>query len=60
MGNEPFIKLVDVSKIYTSKGTSSIGLQNISAEFSLGEFVAITGESGSGKSTLLNVIACQD
>ncbi|MEG2269951.1 MAG: ABC transporter ATP-binding protein [Bacilli bacterium] len=60
MGNEPFIKLVDVSKIYTSKGTSSIGLQNVSAEFSLGEFVAITGESGSGKSTLLNVIACQD
>lgn len=54
------IKLEQVSKIYNNDGVTSIGLQNISCEFDLGEFVAITGESGSGKSTMLNVITMMD
>ncbi len=54
------IRLEQVSKIYNNDGVTSIGIQNISCEFKLGEFVAITGESGSGKSTMLNVITMMD
>ena len=54
------IKLDQVSKIYNNDGVTAIGIQNVSLEFNLGEFVAITGESGSGKSTLLNVISMMD
>ena len=54
------IKLDNVSKFYKSAETVSVGMQRINLEFSLGEFVAITGESGSGKSTLLNVISGLD
>ena len=54
------IKLDQVSKIYNNDGVTAIGIQNVSLEFNLGEFVAITGESGSGKSTLLNVVSMMD
>lgn len=54
------IKLVDVSKYYKTESTVVMGLHKINLEFSIGEFVAITGESGSGKSTLLNVISGVD
>ena len=54
------IKLEQVSKIYNNDGVTAIGIQNVSIEFNLGEFVAITGESGSGKSTMLNVISMMD
>ncbi|MDY5577399.1 MAG: ABC transporter ATP-binding protein [Lachnospiraceae bacterium] len=54
------IKLVDVSKYYRSNGNVALGLHRINLEFSMGDFVAITGESGSGKSTLLNVISGSD
>ncbi len=33
-----------------------MGLSNINLSFSVGEFVAVTGESGSGKSTLAHVL----
>ena len=51
------IKLKNVSKFYYSKGVVASGFTKVNLEFSIGEFVAITGESGSGKSTLLNVIS---
>ncbi len=54
------LKLENVSKYYKSAETVSVGMQNVSASFDIGEFVAITGESGSGKSTLLNVISGLD
>ncbi|MDE7326563.1 MAG: ABC transporter ATP-binding protein [Lachnospiraceae bacterium] len=52
-----YLKLENISKYYTSGQSVVMGLQGISLEFSLGEFVAITGESGSGKSTLAKVVA---
>ena len=54
------LKIKDVSKFYYNKGVIASGFTKVSAEFKLGEFVAITGESGSGKSTLLNVLSGLD
>ena len=54
------IRLKNVSKFYYSKGVIASGFTKVNLKFSIGEFVAITGESGSGKSTLLNVISGLD
>ena len=54
------IKLENISKFYKSGEGVSVGMQKVSLDFNLGEFVAVTGESGSGKSTLLNVISGLD
>ena len=51
------LKLVNVSKYYSSEGNVALGLRNINIKFEKNEFVAIVGESGSGKTTLLNVIS---
>ncbi len=54
------IELKNVSKFYYKKGMIASGITRVNLEFSMGEFVVITGESGSGKSTLLNVISGLD
>ena len=51
------IRLKKVSKFYYSKGVIATGFSKVNVDFTIGEFVAITGESGSGKSTLINVIS---
>ena len=54
------LELKKVSKVYTAEGNSAVGLNQVSAAFSKGEFVAVTGESGAGKSTLLHVLGGMD
>ncbi len=51
------LKLENVSKYYYSSSTVTCALRRINLEFSIGEFVSITGESGSGKTTLLNILS---
>jgi ABC-type lipoprotein export system ATPase subunit/ABC-type antimicrobial peptide transport system permease subunit len=51
------IKLVNVSKYYSSNNVIALGLRKVNLELHRNEFVAIVGESGSGKTTLLNVVS---
>ena len=50
------LRLENLSKYYASQSSVVMGLTNINLSFSVGEFVAVTGESGSGKSTLAHVL----
>lgn len=52
-----FIRLVGLSKAYQEGDRRRVVLENASAEFGRGEFVALVGRSGSGKSTLLNLVS---
>lgn len=51
------LRLENLSKYYASQSSVVMGLANINLSFSVGEFVAVTGESGSGKSTLAHVLS---
>ncbi len=53
----PFVRLLDLSKAYQEGDRRRVVLQNASADFCRGEFVALLGRSGSGKSTLLNLVS---
>ena len=52
-----YLTLENISKYYTAGQSVVMGLNSVSLSFSIGEFVAVTGESGSGKSTLAKVLA---
>ena len=54
------IKLINVSKVYRSEGTSFQALKNINLEIKSGDFIAIAGPSGSGKSTLMHILGLLD
>jgi ABC-type lipoprotein export system ATPase subunit len=54
------LNLNNISKYYINGEHVTAGIKNISAEFSVGEFVAITGASGSGKTTLMNILSGTD
>lgn len=51
------IRLIGLSKAYQEGDRRRVVLNDASAEFGRGEFVALVGRSGSGKSTLLNLIS---
>lgn len=50
------LRLENLSKFYTTDSSIAVGLTGINLSFSIGEFVALTGESGSGKSTMAHVL----
>jgi NitT/TauT family transport system ATP-binding protein len=53
----PIIDLVNVTKIYRSKGKSVLALKNVTLPVEQGSFTTLIGPSGCGKSTLLKIIA---
>lgn len=55
-----FIKLIEITKVYTMGKTDFSALKGISLSIARSEFVAIMGASGSGKSTLMNIVGCLD
>jgi putative ABC transport system ATP-binding protein len=50
------VRVVGVSKTYTSAAGDFHALKNINLTLKRGEFVAVVGKSGSGKSTLANMV----
>ena len=52
-----FLRLVNLTKRYQEGVRTRTVLENASANFAVGEFVAMLGKSGTGKSTLLNLIS---
>ncbi len=52
----PFIKLIDLSKVFQAASMQFVALSDINIAFHQHEFTAIVGRSGSGKSTLMNMI----
>lgn len=56
----PRLRLVDVSKKFTSSGVDTWALKHVSLDIAQGEFVAVEGPSGAGKSTLLNILGLLD
>jgi ribose transport system ATP-binding protein len=49
---EPFLELVDISKIYPGV----VALDHVDLSVSPGEVIALIGENGAGKSTLMRVL----
>jgi len=54
------IEIRNLSKIYNSSEVKVTAVNEVSLNFSEGEFTAIVGPSGSGKTTLLNLIGGLD
>lgn len=54
------ISLNGVEKVYRTKETETIALDNVNLDVDRGEFLSVMGPSGCGKSTLLNIIGLLD
>ncbi|MFD2794279.1 dipeptide ABC transporter ATP-binding protein [Promicromonospora vindobonensis] len=60
VGQEPLIRVEDVTRTYSRRGQTVNALQGVSLEVLEGQRFGIVGESGSGKSTLLRIVAGLD
>lgn len=58
--SEPYIRVLDLSKIYRSGATDLVIFSGLNLEVARGEMLALVGESGAGKSTLLHLLGCLD
>lgn len=54
------LQLKNITKDYTTGGTTVHALKGVSLEFRSNEFVSVLGASGCGKTTLLNIIGGLD
>ncbi|NIM90220.1 MAG: ATP-binding cassette domain-containing protein [Candidatus Aminicenantes bacterium] len=54
------IKLVDITKYYSSGYVKTFALRDINLEVKEGEFMTVMGPSGAGKSTLLYILGMLD
>ncbi len=55
-----YLEVKNLRKVYGSKETEVVALEDVSFSVEKGEFVAIVGTSGSGKSTLMHLIGAVD
>lgn len=55
--SQPYLKIDQVGKTFSRRGTSSEVLRDINLGVEKGQFVSIIGHSGCGKSTMLNLVA---
>ena len=53
---KPKIKLVKVTKVFTTKWQKIIALEEVDIEVMTGDFVVLVGPSGCGKSTIIRMI----
>ena len=56
MDKNPFLRLVDVERVFSEQGRINPAIRGLSLDVSEGEFVSLVGPSGCGKSTLLRIL----
>ena len=54
------LRLIDITKVYSSGDTEVRALKGVSISFRKSEFVSVLGHSGCGKTTLLNIVGGLD
>ncbi|MDR2428234.1 MAG: ABC transporter ATP-binding protein [Candidatus Margulisbacteria bacterium] len=58
--NETIIKIQNIFRSYQMGAATLNALNNVTLDFTAGEFTGLVGPSGSGKTTLLNIIGSLD
>jgi putative ABC transport system ATP-binding protein len=60
MGDNGFIEIADLTKVYTLGAVEVVALRGVTLSIGQGKLVGVTGASGSGKSTLVNLLGGLD